>query len=146
MSETVIRYINTRSWQGEYGFSQAVSIPAGARRLLLAGVGSEGDTGRPSHPGDALEQCRAAWRSILSVLEAEGGTHTNIVAVRTYVTDPRYLADVSSSRKDVFGDGPYPIHTFLVVSQLAEPGMLIEIGVEAAILPTDANQPRPHQE
>ncbi len=128
-----IRHINLSDWQATYGFSQAIVIEGDRRRMLLAGVGSESRSGTPEHDGMALEQCRSAWESILSVLASEGGTHHDIVRVRTYATDPRYLADVTAARLEVFGEGPYPIHTFLVVSQLAEPGMLVEIEVEAAL-------------
>ncbi|HZU05107.1 MAG TPA: hypothetical protein VFB73_03970 [Chloroflexota bacterium] len=43
-----------------------------------------------------------------------------------------YIVDNRTCRQEVFGDGPYPPQTFLVVSALARPGMLVEIEVTAA--------------
>ena len=57
----------------------------------------------------------------------------DIVRVVTYVTDMRHLAENNACKKAVFGNGPYPPHTFLNVSQLALPGMLIEVEVTAAL-------------
>ncbi|MGH3403353.1 MAG: Rid family hydrolase [Streptosporangiaceae bacterium] len=133
MTETRIEYVNLSVWQGERGFSQAVKVPAGRTLLLLAGAGSEAATGTPVAPGDVVAQCRAAWASIGEVLARAGGTVRDIVRVRSYVTDARYLPDVTAVRKEVLGAPPYPPHTFLVVSALAHPQMLVEIEVDAML-------------
>ena len=49
------------------------------------------------------------------------------------MTDIRYQADVGRCRKEAYGDGPIPANTFLVVSALAIPGMLLEIDVTAVV-------------
>jgi 2-iminobutanoate/2-iminopropanoate deaminase len=49
----------------------------------------------------------------------------------TYLTDIRASADVGKCRQDAFGTIPLPAHTLLNISQLAWPGMLIEIDVTA---------------
>lgn len=133
MDRPQITHLNMTDWQSKFAFSQAVSISGPHRRLLLAGVGSEGAAGTTEAAGDVAAQCRMAWASILETLAHEGGSYRDIVRVRTYVLDPRSLPDVTATRREVFGDGPYPIHTFLVVSALAQPGMLVEIEVEAAL-------------
>jgi hypothetical protein len=45
----------------------------------------------------------------------------------------RYQADVGKCRKEAYGDGPIPANTFLVISALAIPGMLLEIDVTAVV-------------
>lgn len=50
-----------------------------------------------------------------------------------YVTDVRFQADVAQCRREVYGDGPIPANTFLVINALAIPGMLLEIDVTAVV-------------
>lgn len=128
-------FVNLTAWQGERGFSQALTTPAEGTLVLLSGAGSEAATGIPEMPGDVAAQCRVAWASITEVLAAAGGTVADIVRVRSYVTDARYLPDVTAVRKDVLGPPPYPPHTFLVVTALAHPQMLVEIEVDALLPP-----------
>lgn len=126
-------FVNLTAWQGERGFSQAVAVPAAGTLVLLSGAGSEAATGTPEAPGDVVAQCRSAWDSIVAVLAEAGGTVADIVRVRSYVTDARYLPDVTAVRKEVLGPPPYPPHTFLVVTALAHPQMLVEIEVDALL-------------
>ncbi|MGN6459745.1 MAG: RidA family protein [Pseudolabrys sp.] len=129
-----VNYLNWGDWQSKVGFSQAASVKNAGRLLYLSGVGSEEEkTGAVQHIGDFAAQCRDAWNSIRTILEREGGSPKNIVRVVTYVTDVRNLGANNTCKKAVFGDGPYPPHTFLNVSQLALPGMLIEVEVTAAL-------------
>jgi enamine deaminase RidA (YjgF/YER057c/UK114 family) len=133
-SHQAIRYLNWGKWQTRAGFSQAASVRNSGRLLFLSGVGSEEEQeGQIQHPGDFMAQCNDAWSSIRKILQREGGSVRDIVRVVTYVTDPRHLADNNACKKAVFGNGPYPPHTFLNVGQLAIPGMLIEVEVTAAL-------------
>jgi 2-iminobutanoate/2-iminopropanoate deaminase len=128
-----VKYLNWGNWQPRVGFSQAASAKH-ARYLFLSGVGSEEEMqGTVQHPGDFAAQCNDAWASIKKILEREGGSVKNIVRIVTYVTDPRTLGANNACKKAALGDGPYPPHTFLNVSQLALPGMLIEVEVTAAL-------------
>jgi enamine deaminase RidA (YjgF/YER057c/UK114 family) len=134
MTTAPVRHVNLSAWQGERGFSQAASVPVGGTRLVyLAGAGSEAGTGEPDAVGDIRGQCRSAWASIAAVLAAEGGTLADIVRLRSFVTDVRFLPDVTAVRKEVLGAPPYPPHTFLVVTALAHPHMLVEIEVDAVV-------------
>lgn len=130
---TIEKYINLTEWQTRAGFSQAVSVPPGGRLVLLAGAGSEAAGGGPEAPGDIEGQCEAAWASIAEVLAAAGATLQDVVRVRSYVTDARYLPVVTAARKKALGDPPYPPHTFLVVAALAMPEMLVEVEVDAIV-------------
>lgn len=55
----------------------------------------------------------------------------DIVKIVTYLTDIRQIREMSQCRREALGDGPKPVHTLLNVSQLADPGMLIEVDVIA---------------
>jgi 2-iminobutanoate/2-iminopropanoate deaminase len=129
-----VRYLNWGNWQPRAGFSQAASVTKPGRMLFLSGVGSEEEMeGTVQHVGDFAAQCNAAWASIKKILEREGGSVKNIVRIVTYVTDPRNLGANNACKKAALGDAPYPPHTFLNVSQLALPGMLVEVEVTAAL-------------
>lgn len=129
-----VKYLNWGNWQPRVGFSQAASVRRPGRLLFLSGVGSEEEMqGTVQHIGDFAAQCNAAWASIKKILEREGGSTNNIVRIVTYVTDPRSLGANNACKKAALGDAPYPPHTFLNVSQLALPGMLVEVEVTAAL-------------
>jgi enamine deaminase RidA (YjgF/YER057c/UK114 family) len=126
-------YINYGTWETSVKFSQGVSVRNPGRWIFLSGVGAEEDKPRGSvlYPGDFLGQCRHAWQQIRSRLERQGASVNDVVRVVTYVTDVRNLGPNNTCRGEVFGAGPYPPHTFLVLSALALPGMLVEVEVTA---------------
>jgi len=66
-------------------------------------------------------------------IAAHGATLADAVKQVVYVTDVRYQADVAKCRREAYGDGPIPANTFLVISALAIPGMLLEIDVTAVV-------------
>ncbi len=57
----------------------------------------------------------------------------DIVKITTYVTDMRNRLDYAKCRGEAMGGAPLPAHTFINVSQLAWPGMMIEVDATAAI-------------
>ena len=57
----------------------------------------------------------------------------DIVKMVTYMTDVRYQPDYGKCRQETFGTTPMPVHTLLTISQLAWPGMLVEIDVTAMV-------------
>lgn len=131
------KYVGTKeSWQARAGFSEALSVSGVGRLLFLAGVGAEqeGKDGKILHSGDVKAQCRFAWQKIGRLLASEGASLRDIVKVTTYVTDASFRVDVSACRRDALGNAaPYPPHTFVVISALAEPEMLLEVDVTAAL-------------
>lgn len=80
-----------------------------------------------------MAQCRFTWDTIKRLLAREGATARNIVKITTYVTDVKNLDMMSQCRREAFDNTPpYPPHTFLTISALADPNMLIEVDVIAA--------------
>jgi 2-iminobutanoate/2-iminopropanoate deaminase len=51
----------------------------------------------------------------------------------TYVVDIRDRDDMNKCRAEAFKGVPLPVHTFLAISALARPGMLVEMDVIAAV-------------
>jgi enamine deaminase RidA (YjgF/YER057c/UK114 family) len=92
-------------------------------------------TGAILHQGDFLEQCRYAYGKVKGVLAAQGATMADIVKITTYVTDMRYRAEYTKCRQEALGSIPPPTHTYVNVSQLAWPGMLLEVDATAVVAP-----------
>jgi enamine deaminase RidA (YjgF/YER057c/UK114 family) len=115
-------------------FSEAATVTGPAKMIYLAGIGAEDpDDGSVRHKDNFLEQCRFTWSKIKQALAANGATVADIVKATTYVTDPRYRGEMQDCRKETYGALPPPPHTFLNVSQLARPGMMIEVDIVAAV-------------
>ena len=117
-------------------FSEAVTVTGPGKMIFLAGVGSENENGKGGdilYKGDFTAQCKYAFDKIKRALEKNGATLGDIAKMVTYITDVRYQADFGKCRQDTFGITPMPAHTLLTISQLAWPGMLIEIDVTAIV-------------
>jgi len=115
-------------------FSEAVTVTGPAKTLYLAGVGAEAEAdGKILHIGNFMAQCRYAYEKIKKVLERQGATMADVVKLTTYVVDIRDRDDMNKCRGEAFAGGPLPVHTFLVISQLARPGMLVEMDVIATV-------------
>jgi len=117
-------------------FSEAVTVTGPGKMIFLAGVSSEDENGKGGdilHKGDFLGQCRYAYDKIKRALAKNGAGMGDIVKITTYVTDMRFQADYGKCRVEAFGDAPLPAHTFLNITQLAWPGMLVEVDVTAMV-------------
>jgi 2-iminobutanoate/2-iminopropanoate deaminase len=118
-------------------FSEAVVVSGPGRMIFLAGIGAEHEeTGEIQHPGDFTAQCRYAYEKLRKVLERNGATLADVVKQVTYVTDVRYQRAAGEIRSETYAGGLLPAHTFLTVSQLAWPSMLVELDV-IAMVPAD---------
>lgn len=118
-------------------FSEAVVVSGPGRMIFLAGIGAEHEeTGEIQHPGDFAAQCRYAYEKLRKALERNGATLADVVKQVTYVTDVRFQRTAGEIRSETYAGGPLPAHTFLTVSQLAWPNMLVELDV-IAMVPAD---------
>ena len=117
-------------------FSEAVTVTGPAKTIFLAGVGAENENGQPGdilHKGDFVEQCKYSYDKIKRALDKNGAGLGDIVKMVTYLTDVRYQPHYGKCRQETFGTTPMPVHTLLTISQLAWPGMMVEIDVTAMI-------------
>ena len=113
-------------------FSEAVTVTGPAKMIFLAGIGSEHEqTGKIMYPGDFDAQCIYAFRKLKKVLAKNGARLSDVVKQVTYVTDARYVKQATECRQAAYGKAPLPAHTFVNVSQLAWPDMMVEIDVIA---------------
>jgi len=117
-------------------FSEAVTVTGPGKMIFLAGVGSENENGQGGdilYKGDFTAQCKYAFDKIKRALDKNGATLGDVMKMVTYMTDVRYQADFGKCRQETFGATPMPAHTLLTISQLAWPGMMIEIDATAMV-------------
>jgi 2-iminobutanoate/2-iminopropanoate deaminase len=113
-------------------FSEVVTVSGPGKMIFLAGVGSEAEKdGAILHTGDFLAQCRFAYEKIRKLLAHHGATMGDVVKLTSYVADIRSREDLNKCRGEAFTGVPLPAHTFLAISQLARPGMMVEMDVIA---------------
>jgi 2-iminobutanoate/2-iminopropanoate deaminase len=127
------RHYNYGRWT-KGRFSEAVTVTGPGKIIFLAGIGAEHEqNGKILYPGDFAAQCRYAYKKLKKALARNGATMADVVKQVTYVTDVRYQRAAGECRREAYGDAPLPAHTFLNVSQLAWPDMLVEIDVIAMV-------------
>jgi 2-iminobutanoate/2-iminopropanoate deaminase len=129
------KHFNYSEWT-KGRFSEAVTVTGPGKMIFLAGVGAEDENGKGGdilHKGDFTAQCKYAYDKIKRLLEKHGATLGDVVKMVTYMTDVRYQPDYGKCRLEAFGNNPLPAHTLLTISQLAWPGMMVEIDVTAVV-------------
>ena len=129
------RNYNYGRWtHGRFSEAVTVTIAGPAKMIFLAGIGSEHeDSGEIMHVGDFSAQLRYAYSKLKAVLAKNDATMADVVKQVTYVTDIRHGQDSTAIRAEAYGDAPLPAHTMLNVTQLAWPGMLVEIDIIAMV-------------
>lgn len=115
-------------------FADAVVVTGPHKAIYLSGMGAEDEVdGHILHPGNFLEQCRYAHARVKKLLAKQGATIGDVVKTVAYVTDVRFLPEYGKCRAEAYGGAPLSAHTMLVITNLAHPGMLVEIDVTAAV-------------
>ena len=101
--------------------------------LFIAGV-----TARRSdaETGNMLEQFKVTIDRIRAIVEAEGGSPSDLVRFTTYVTDLEQYQACAKEREAIYEEcfrGDYPTNTLVEINALAEPGLRIEIEAVAVL-------------
>ena len=129
------KHFNYSEWT-KGRFSEAVTVTGPGKMIFLAGIGAEDENGKGGdilHKGEFTAQCKYSYDKIKRLLEKHGATLGDVVKMVTYMTDVRYQPDYGKCRVEAFGNNPLPAHTLLTISQLAWPGMIVEIDVTAVV-------------
>lgn len=120
-------------WNEPY-FANYVTVPKDARTIYFAGIGAgEFVNDRLETSSDIKVQVNEVYARLAQLLTQADASIRDVIKITTYVTDPRYRDDITDVRLAAFGSDPLPVHTFIVVSALAWPGMLVEIDAVAAV-------------
>ena len=129
-------YINPPSLfrSQDVGFSQAVAA-SGSRTLYLSGQ-TAWDANRQLIGGaDLALQATQAFRNIKAIVEAAGGSMSDVVSLRIYIVN--YASEkanvVTSALREAFRSHDKPATTWIGVAALADAGFLIEIEATAVL-------------
>ena len=115
-------------------FAEVVTVKGPGKMIFLAGAGSEEEMdGAILHKADAYQQCKYAYEKIKKILAKHGATMSDIVKITAYVTDIRSRDDYGKCRREAFEGAELSTHTFVNVSQLAWPHMLVEVDAIAIV-------------
>jgi 2-iminobutanoate/2-iminopropanoate deaminase len=101
--------------------------------VWLAGQTALTDDQGKSLAGNFEAQARQVFHLIDQTLNKAGGGVANLVTMTVFITDPRNGDRLTEIRKEIFKDGNYPGSALITVSNLAVPGLLIEIQGVAVI-------------
>jgi enamine deaminase RidA (YjgF/YER057c/UK114 family) len=109
-------------------YAQAVVHSAAAERMLISGqLGLRPDGSLE----EGLEpQMERAWSNLFSILEAGGFEREHLVRATIYVTVPGSVA-IYRAVRDRMLDGHVCANTYIEISALAAPDLLVEIEAEA---------------
>jgi enamine deaminase RidA (YjgF/YER057c/UK114 family) len=117
-------------WEPVVGYSRAVRL---GPLVHVSGTTANGPDGKLVGAGDIAAQVEQVFRNVRTVVEGCGGTMDDIVKITVYVTDAAHRPAVAAARQRHFPDGRYPASTYLVVSGLAIPELLVEIEAVAMV-------------
>ncbi len=109
----------------------AKGLRSRTRARLLFVSGQVGATVGGDIPDDARRQHELAWENVLAILAAEGLDHRNVVDAHVYITERDHVGLYREVR-DRMLKGHKPAATLLIVSGLADPRLVVEVGVVAA--------------
>ena len=121
--------INPPSIAKPSGYAHGVLVEGG-RVLFLAGQTGMGPEGNIASPGDLVAQFAQALFNLKAVVEAAGGTMTDIVKLNLYVADKAVykanLKPIGEAYRSFFGRY-YPAMTLVEVKSLFDDEALVEI-------------------
>src|SRR5262245_10450571 len=128
MAKTII---NPPEMAPPSGYSYAIR-KSGTPVFISGQVALDGQ-GHLVGENDAAAQVEQAFANLRTVVQACGGTLDDVVKLNIYVTDASYRPAVAAARQRHFKQGQYPASTYVVVSALAVPQLLVEVEAVAMI-------------
>ncbi|MDE3053182.1 MAG: RidA family protein [Gemmatimonadota bacterium] len=117
------------SWEKLYGYSRAVRL---GNTVYVAGTTAVDADGNVVGEGDPYAQARFVYEKIGKALAEAGASLSDVVRVRTFVTDISRWTEVGRAQGEVFAD-IRPAATLVQVSALVDPRLLVEIEVDAVV-------------
>jgi 2-iminobutanoate/2-iminopropanoate deaminase len=100
--------------------------------LFLSGQVALDSDNQVIAPGDMTVQSEHVLEAIRALLEAHGAAFSDIVNIRTFITDMNLLPEYAAVRRKFLTTQP-PTSTTVEVSKLFKPGAVIEVEVVAAV-------------
>jgi enamine deaminase RidA (YjgF/YER057c/UK114 family) len=118
-------------WEEIVGYSRAVRA---GNHIYVSGTTAVGPDGKLVGAGDPTAQTRQAFAVIEKALRAAGAKLSDVVRTRFFVTDISRWEEYTRIHRELFGR-TRPAATMVEVTRLLEPGMMVEIEVDAVVAP-----------
>jgi len=115
-------------WESKFGYSRAVRV---GNQVFVAGTAPVNDKNE-TVGDDMYSQAKFIWTKIERALAEAGAKFSDVVRVRTFVTDISHWEDAGRAQGEIFHD-IRPAATLVQVTALVRPDLLIEIEVDAVI-------------
>jgi 2-iminobutanoate/2-iminopropanoate deaminase len=113
-------------------YNHFVRVDQPKSMIFVSGQVSRDSEGQQVGIGSMLEQTRQCIRNIETCLNSAGGSLSDIVWTTVYTTDIREFRQIVAAREEFFKTN-LPTSTMVEVVHLADPGLMVEIQVIAAI-------------
>jgi 2-iminobutanoate/2-iminopropanoate deaminase len=116
-------------------YSSAVAVTLDECTLVYLSGMVGIDSGGTVAYRDIKQQTRQTLANIGSVLERQGGTISDIVRVRIFVSaiDGQAVRDVHDARREFFEEGTFPASTLIRVDGFVRDDVMVEIEADAVI-------------
>ncbi|NEA15039.1 RidA family protein [Streptomyces halstedii] len=126
MTDSVRRVSSGGPWEEKFGYSRAVRLPNGL--VLVSGCTSvvNGEIAA----GGPYEQAVASFQLAFDALKQVGLGREDVVRTRMYLTHARDVDEVGRAHKEQFDD-VRPAASMIIVSGFVDPGLVVEVEVEA---------------
>jgi enamine deaminase RidA (YjgF/YER057c/UK114 family) len=111
------------------GYSRSVRV---GPQVFVSGCTAYGPDGSVVGKGDMYAQTKQVLANVENGLRLAGAELRHVVRTRIYVTDIERWEDAARAHGEAFGQ-IRPACTFLGVSRLVNPDMLVEIDADAVI-------------
>jgi enamine deaminase RidA (YjgF/YER057c/UK114 family) len=116
-------------YEGPIGFSRAVRI---GNRVCVSGTAPIAKDGSVESPGNVYLQTKRCLEIIKHAIEEAGGSLSDVIRTRVYLTDARTWNEAAKAHGEYFSQIK-PACTFVEVSRLIDPQWLVEIEAECEI-------------
>jgi 2-iminobutanoate/2-iminopropanoate deaminase len=113
-------------------YAHVVTAPPGGRLVFCAGAAAFGPNGEVVGEGDIVAQTRQVMENLRLALDAAGATFDDVVKLTNYVTDVNLWREVLPVRAEYIRE-PFPASSFVEVSALMFPELLVEIEAVAVV-------------
>ncbi len=129
-AEPARRHVSSGTeWERRYGYSRAVRV---GDAVYVAGTTAVDAAGTVIGEGDPYRQTRYVYEKIAAALREAGASLSDVVRVRTFVTDITKWTEVARAQGEVF-DTIRPAATLVQVGALVDPRLLVEVEVDAIV-------------
>jgi 2-iminobutanoate/2-iminopropanoate deaminase len=112
-----------------YGYTHAVKI---GNKITISGAVSMDENGNLVAPGSMEQQMKNCYSDLEKILQHYGSNFDDVVVENVFTTDMQEFIKAAAYRNNIYKK-QFPAGSWLGVKELALPGQLIEIEMEAHV-------------